>query len=769
MLGSDTDAGSSSTVTSTSALDPGTSRPFQQPRINTALRQQAHEAYRKLIKSAYLIAANSQPLSSFRTVVQTQKANGVQLIEGYDTKDKCKEFVSYIADATRIKLADILNKSTAFSVLSDGSQARKTSSEKELVMFRTAKEGAPVYFLASLQNVDDYGDATALNLKTCIDQTFTNLELSEEKYTKLMVSATADGASVNTGAYHGLLVRLENAQRPWLLKIACISHRVELGIKDGLMQENALKDIKELMITLFYLKKKSGKFDSHFRRTASALGVQVYKFPKVHGTRFADHQRRGLRILLHNWVPLMITIENSVEHNAHRSISAKLRGILRKLANMSFLATACLFKVILDIIAHLSLKFEEGSIQPYEVAHAVDMAEMKLQELLEEAESPMAKVDRCIRTTETDGVFKISVDLPRPGHMRRLPQNREFVTVSYDRMTHVGRHAIDVQNLKRKVLPVIIKCLQERMKPFVTDPLYKNMLWVDPANWQNNSEVEVTAMEALADHFSTTLGFHGFQSSNIKKEWKSLKLMAKHFYAGVKAKDLWASILTCRKKEFPNVCMLVEIIMAVGISNCTVENAFSFLTAMLSDRRLSMKHETMDELLMIRANHLVWSENEREQILDCALVNFMEKRRKLKLSTKPGEEPPSKRSRQISESDDSSSEAESDSELLDSGSESDTDHDVDSDVETLLESWHTDTVAASDSEVESEVQVAPTTDSGYIKSTTNESMAPKKDTNFNSGELEALASGSSTTDTNTGHAEEAVPSSTGATPTDTSK
>ena len=684
---------SSSTVTSGAA--------FPQPRIDTALRQQAHIAYRKLIKTAYIIAASSQPLSSFRTNVQIQKANGVQLIERYDTTDKCKIFVSYIADAIRLKINNILENATAFSVLSDGSQARKTSSEKELVMVRTVKNGAPAYFVASLQNVDDYGDASAINLKKCIDDTFKNvLKMSEERYTKLLVSATADGASVNTGQYNGLLVRLQNEERPWLVKIACISHRVELAIKDSLLKEKAINEVKDLMTTLYYLKKASGKFDRHFRTTASVLGVQVYKWPKVHGTRFVDHNRKGLRILLHNWLPLMIAIENSIANNEHRTISAKLRGILKKLTNMTFLGTACLFKLMLDVVAQLSLKFEEAGIQPFEVSHAVELAQIKLEELLEGNDSPLGKVDKPINTREVEGVFKINIDLQKPGHMRRLPENREYVNVSYDRMTHVGTQSSQiVENLKARIIPVIMQCLKERMKPFLEEEIFKSMLWVDPANWSADISVELTAMQTLADHFATTLQFHGFESGNLKKEWKTFKVLVKHYYNGFKARDLWANILQYRHKEFPNICLLVGTIFAVGISNCTVESGFSYLTAMLTDRRLSMKHETMDELLLIRGNHLVWSEKEREEILDCALNNFMQKRRKLKLSTNPDDHDDAeeisqpKKSRQ--ESDDLSSESDSDS-----GSESDyTDHDVDSDVETLLVSWHNeDSASGSDSE-----------------------------------------------------------------------
>ena len=101
-----------------------------QPQINTALQQQSRDAYRRLVVTAYLLAVSGQPLTSFKTLVQVQKANGVKLIQGTDDSKKAAEFVSVIADVIRNKITNIVTNATAFSILSDGSQARKTGSKK---------------------------------------------------------------------------------------------------------------------------------------------------------------------------------------------------------------------------------------------------------------------------------------------------------------------------------------------------------------------------------------------------------------------------------------------------------------------------------------------------------------------------------------------------------------------------------------------------------------------------------------------------------------
>lgn len=150
--------------------------------------------------TAYVLAVDGLPLSSFKTLVRVQKQNGVKLIKVTESSHTARELVHEIADVVREKMAAIVLSAPAFSVLSDGSQACKTSKEKELVMVRVVKAGHPVYFTAALEDIDAFGDANAENLfKSINDAIETKLEIPHGHYTTALVSATADGASVNTG------------------------------------------------------------------------------------------------------------------------------------------------------------------------------------------------------------------------------------------------------------------------------------------------------------------------------------------------------------------------------------------------------------------------------------------------------------------------------------------------------------------------------------------------------------------------------------------
>ena len=125
-----------------------------------------------------------------------------------------REYVHYIAEAVREKVAGIIVSKHFMSVMSDGSQARKTNDEKELILVRIERAGILIYIVTSLLEMSSRGGTDAESIKLAIDSVFSdnegtdlksdNVPMSYESYRDMMVSATADGANVNFGIYNGL-------------------------------------------------------------------------------------------------------------------------------------------------------------------------------------------------------------------------------------------------------------------------------------------------------------------------------------------------------------------------------------------------------------------------------------------------------------------------------------------------------------------------------------------------------------------------------------
>ena len=60
---------------------------------------------------------------------------------GHENGKSGREFISCIADAVRERVAAFLASSDFMSILTDGSQARKTGIDKEKVLIRTKRNG----------------------------------------------------------------------------------------------------------------------------------------------------------------------------------------------------------------------------------------------------------------------------------------------------------------------------------------------------------------------------------------------------------------------------------------------------------------------------------------------------------------------------------------------------------------------------------------------------------------------------------------------------
>lgn len=458
-----------------------------------------------------------------------------------------------------------------------------------------------------------------------------------------MISATSDGASVNFGLYNGVLTRMK-ASRPWLLTVHCALHRVELSLGDSLKKFKSFKDMQDYMITLFYTFKQSGNLKRCFKDTAKGLGVTSYNFPKVHGTRFIAHTRRGLDHLLKNWICLANTIESMTANKQHgniKNLSAKLGGILKRLTDFRFLAFCCFYSNVLDIMSELSLRLEDSNILVFEVAPLVEMAISRITEiidnpdsiLLHEGKLPAVSLDFRVNDSSANGMgTSIECDLVKRGDMRKKPQNRETNRVQLENMKFVNGTNDVIRGVSRQ-LREIKECLGDRFGSFREEEVYSNMSWVDPANWQQTPEEDLVQIEKLSEYFHVPLSHKDFDASKVRREWKDLRILARSFYSGCNCRTFWKQIFQYRQKAFPNICVLVEHVLCIGATNGLVEAGFSHLTSMLSDRRLSTGHTTMENLLLIKINDFSWSDQDREEIIDSALEKYLMKRRVRRLES----------------------------------------------------------------------------------------------------------------------------------------
>ena len=113
----------------------------------------------------------------------------------------------------------------------DGTEARKTREEKELVYAKfLAMDGrVTITWLLNCFRMRDFGGLTA-------DATF---DVMKREAKSMLLIVCADGVIVNFGRHNGALNQLKEWVGHLLRLMHCPTHRIELGIKDAFEQNKS--------------------------------------------------------------------------------------------------------------------------------------------------------------------------------------------------------------------------------------------------------------------------------------------------------------------------------------------------------------------------------------------------------------------------------------------------------------------------------------------------------------------------------------------------
>ena len=284
-----------------------------------------------------------------------------------------------------------------------------------------------------------FGGGSAESLKTAIDSVFQpSGQLPCEEYTFKLLGCTSDGASVNTGEEGGLLTLLErDGPREWLTRIHCVNHRIELAVKDSLLQ-TSFNDVEKLYMGIFNLLKNSGAIKSDVKQSAEALDISGFTVTKITGTIFVSHRRRAFERFLNMWPALIQAFQNTLATRKHKGeTKAKIAGFIKNLRSYEILCMTAAYLDILDKISPASLVFEGNGLLAYEVDATVKYTKLELENLAENTGTPDEFLDshlaRFPLTTDEEGETRLTVSFTKYGHNLRKPCNREYRNITFER------------------------------------------------------------------------------------------------------------------------------------------------------------------------------------------------------------------------------------------------------------------------------------------------------------------------------------------------
>ena len=119
----------------------------------------------------------------------------------------------------------------------------------------------------------------------------------------------------------------------------------------------------------------------------------------------------------------------------------------------------------------------------------------------------------------------------------------------------------------------LIRTIKERFEDFLGDTIFTSMKWFDPQYWEDSSGYGLEDINFIISHFKITLEANGLNKSKIVREWREFQVFAKMQYANLFNDPwvFWKKVLSFRRNEYPNLCLIVELATCIFGSNSAVE------------------------------------------------------------------------------------------------------------------------------------------------------------------------------------------------------
>ena len=169
-------------------------------------------------------------------------------------------------------------------------------------------------------------------------------------------------------------------------------------------------------------------------------------------------------------------------------------------------------------------------------------------------------------------------------------------------LTAVRQNVLDAfRNSRSACVDAISSCLENRFDDLQSSSVMKGVKTLDVSAWPSDDSSDSFGLEEISgviEHFKPLLLKHDIVVASIIDDWRAFKT----YWAGVKqikGTNIWAMLLGCHRKQFPNLASLIEILLLLPVSNAKVERGFSSMRRIKTDWRSRLGERTLDNLMRI--------------------------------------------------------------------------------------------------------------------------------------------------------------------------
>ena len=431
----------------------------------------------------------------------------------------------------------------------------------------------------------------------------------------------ADGASVNMGVRNGAVTRMKRDNKA-ILVVHCSLHKLELAISDAFMESKYFKLIDDIMVSLYYFFKHSGKNWRMMMLIAQRMSVNILRYLKAHGTRFQNHKKNALKVFLYNYCVFLFFAENAIHTNQKGLITpamkTKIEGYFKKMTRYEFVGVISVYRDVLQETSQVSLKMEKESSLISDIIDVLKNCSDNLNEIMEkELELPQTPYFSCStpESEEADTVImKVTAsNLPSTVTERKRSRltdkqiqnlSKKIVVTNKQefKLSSVTQGQATVTSVKSHLVKSIQTCMEQRFSTLVQDDTINSMVIVDHTRWDiGDKDYGMNHIECVSQHFEDVLKLYKYNVREAK--FIQLKKLYIQRYPTVKTKvTFWHKIFYFHCETYKNILYLIEICLSIAWAQGMVERGFSTIRRVMTEQRTSLLNENLNNILVLQMN-----------------------------------------------------------------------------------------------------------------------------------------------------------------------
>eukprot|EP00731_Ephydatia_muelleri_P003766 Em0001g3766a len=541
---------------------------------------------------AFFICKENLSFLKMGSLCELQTRHGVDLGEGYKNNKACTEFAHYIAEDQLSILKKVLADAKFISIQADGS-TDSGNSENELflvVSFEANSNDRKVHVRSRFLAVQEIKRANAEGLFQCFKNAMSHVGISD--WETKVIGFGCDGTNANIAA-GGLRGHLEESM-PWIVVFWCLSHRLELALKDAL-KNTYFSTVDDMLLKLYFLYEKSPKKCREIEDIVAELKacLEPSEMPRSRGikplracgTRFIAHKLAALERVVNRLGAYLNHLAILSEDPSMKSTDRqKMKGYLQQWHNAKVLYGCALFHDLLKPAAILCVALQNDEVS---IIGAIE-AFLKTKKAMEKVR---------------DMAFE---DLPTVKKVIGAIQQSDDGGVSYQgaQLTNFDGCITSLKKTKDQCVQAIEACLKDRLKVQCPDLLTHALTILAPMGWERKDDASFgySAIDAISIRFRTPLEHAKVDCSVLQQEWDDMVDYAKR-YLNLVQEDysvLWWKLFNAvDAKKWSNILALVELLFCLPMSNGKVERMFSVLKNIKTEKRTRLSEDNLDDLMRI--------------------------------------------------------------------------------------------------------------------------------------------------------------------------